>query len=335
MRFIFEPFNHICSPKIIHYRAINKFILIIISLTAYVSAYAAEDTFRVKSVESAFAFDNRLEFFIGPAFRFDSLNWNEAGANVNIASELKWDNLAIAQIEAGLKFNINNNWIAYATFDFGRVSSGSNQDSDYNGDNRTLEYSRSNNEAGGEVMDASIALGRAFPLLTRNGDNWLTITPQLGLAIHQQYLTMSNGFQTLPASGSFPGLNNSYNAQWRSTWMGVDTRLMINPDWYVTAKVEYHWADYTAYANWNLRTEFQHPLSFVHTAKGHGLLLSGGAIYLINTSWNLNLKISVYDWQSDAGIDQTFFSDGTVAFYKLNEVNWKSTAFSFRLSRHF
>lgn len=279
--------------------------------------------------------DNLFEIYLSTGYRRDKLNWNEAGASVNIISELKWDNLEITQISATAMLHLSSDWNVRGKLNEGKINSGNNQDSDYNGNNRTLEFSRSNNKGGGEVRDASISLGRIFRLLNTGSKNFLTVTPLVGFSLHQQNLTMTDGIQILPATGSYSGLNSSYDAQWQGTWLGVDTQLGVGENWSLNAAAEYHWADYSADANWNMRSEFSHPVSFVHNAKGSGILLSAGANYHIRENWIASISIETQQWSTGAGIDRTYFQDGSVRYYTLNEANWESTAYNFGIAHYF
>lgn len=280
----------------------------------------------VEQIDERVSTDKPFEFLLEAGSRKDHLDWNIAGGSVNILSELKWENLKIAQLSAAARLNIDADWSLRGKLAYGRVNSGSNQDSDYDGNNRTLEFSRSNNKGGGEVRDGSIGLGRTLRLLNYADGNFLSVTPLVGLSIHQQNLTMTEGFQTLPATGSFPGLDSSYDAKWQGPWVGMDALLDSGGDWSLTATGEYHWADYSAHANWNLRPDFSHPVSFVHTAKGQGLLLAAGATYLVSKDWKVGFSVEAQQWNTGAGIDQTFISDGSVGYSLLNGVNWESTA---------
>lgn len=276
-----------------------------------------------------------FEFSLGAGYRKDNLDWSEAGESVDVLSELKWENLKIAQISAAARLNIDADWSLRGMLAYGRINSGSNQDSDYNGNNRTLEFSRSNSKGGGEVRDGSIGLGRTLRLLNYAGENFLSVTPLVGLSIHQQNLTMTEGFQTLPATGSFPGLDSSYDAKWQGPWVGMEALLDSGGDWSLTATGEYHWADYSAQANWNLRPEFSHPVSFVHTANGQGIVLAAGATYLVSKDWRASFSVKAQQWSTGRGIDRTFFSDGSAGYSLLNGVNWESTAINLGMVRYF
>lgn len=272
----------------------------------------------------------QFELRLDAGYRKDNLDWNEAGNSVNILSELKWENLEIVQISAAAKLDLPSGWNLRGMLAYGNIRSGSNQDSDYNGNNRTLEWSRSNNKGGGEVRDASLGLGKTLRLSNYAGGDFLFFTPLAGLSIHQQNLTMTGGFQTLPATGAYPGLDSSYDAQWQGPWIGIDTLFEWGGDWSLNATVEHHWADYSAHANWNLRD-----LSFVHTAKGRGVSLVAGATYHVSHHWDARFAVQVQQWGTNAGIDQTTSPDGSVAYYRLNSVNWNSRSFNFGMVRYF
>ena len=285
--------------------------------------------------------DTSFDLVLSADYRKDNLTWNEANANgtVNIMSELKWENLDIAQTSAAARLNFFSDWHVRGRVGYGSIYSGSNQDSDYNGNNRTLEFSRSNNRGGGEVRDASIGLGKTLRLLDIAGENILSLSPLMGISTHQQNLTMTDGFQTLTSDGSglgpYEGLNNSYDTQWQGPWVGIESVLKTGEHWSLNATAEYHWADYTAHANWNLRSNFSHPVSFVHNANGQGILLSAGVTYLVTKNSSIRLAVEEQQWHTDAGIDRTFYTDGTVGYYILNSVQWNTSAFKLEMHHYF
>jgi len=120
---------------------------------------------------------------LGAGYRVDKLNWNIASdlsgtATPNILSELTWNNLGIVQLDTGAAIEVNR-IVFKVDADYGWIVSGDNQDSDFNGNNRTLEFSRSNNDAGtGNVWDVSTAIGY------RLGDDYF-LTPLAGWSIYR------------------------------------------------------------------------------------------------------------------------------------------------------
>jgi len=263
-------------------------------------------------------------FKFGVAYRADKLDWNIANdlagtTTPNILSELTWDSLNIMQIDTGVKTEVNG-IVFRVDADYGWILTGNNQDSDYDGNNRTLESSRSNNDAGaGNVWDVSTAIGYKF------GED-ASITPLTGWSIHRQNLRIRNGFQTIPATGAFAGLNSKYDAEWAGPWLGFDAAVIENKIRFLL-NFAYHFATYNADADWNLRTDFAHPVSFRHEATGYGIDVGGGVEYEFTENQTLMAGIEYRKWKADNGTDTTFFATGASSITKLNEVNWQSVAF--------
>jgi len=260
-------------------------------------------------------------FKVGAAYRTDQLNWNIASdlsgtATPNILSELTWDNLGIVQLDTGMAIEMNR-IVFRVNADYGWIVTGDNQDSDFNGDNRTLEFSRSNNDAGaGNVWDVSTAVGY------RLGDGYF-LTPLVGWAIHRQNLRIRDGFQTIPATGAFSGLDSRYDAQWTAPWLGFDagmdmdaTRIKIN--------FAYNFITYSAEADWNLRTDLAHPVSFRHDATGYGIDVGADVAQKLSDVWSLDASFRYRKYKASNGTDTTFPATGGSSATRLNEVNWES-----------
>lgn len=294
------------------------------------------------------------ELVLSAGYRVDDFDWNIAGdtdgKNPNVLSELTWDDLEIYQLELYNKTIVQEVFYLRGSLSYGWIKDGDSQDSDYLEDNRSLEFSRSNNDADdGDTFDASLGIGYPFTF----GSGFVGLTPLVGYSYHEQNLTMTDGNQTItwisldpdfpdgPPLGPIVGLDSRYEAQWEGPWVGFDlifTSQVVPRHWaQVEAYVnlEYHWADYSAEADWNLRADFAHPKSFEHDADGHGIILSAGWNVVWSDHWALNANFDYQDWSTDHGTDRTFFSDGSVEETRLNEVNWKSYAIMVGLSCRF
>ncbi len=292
------------------------------------------------------------EFIFSAGYRRDELDWNIAGDingnNPNVLSELSWEDLEITQLRLLNKTMVPNRFYLRASVAYGWIFDGTVQDSDYAGNNRTFEFSRSNNSSDdGDVRDASVAIG--YPIRIGGEVSW-TIIPLAGYSYHEQNLRMTDGFQTVsipvvtpsvvivpPPLGPFPGLDSTYETRWKGPWIGLDLNFKVDEikawahriETYVS--FEYHWADYNAEAHWNLRDDFAHPKSFEHDADGVGVVLTAGFNVVLTPRWRLNINYDYQDWSTDDGTDTTFFSDGRIAKTRLNEVNWTSQAISLGL----
>lgn len=307
--------------------------------------------------------ETKLDFSAG--YRVDELDWNMAGyyfyyeddtekyRNVNVLSELTWEDITIYQ--GVFSFDaLANQCVAFqASIGYGKVMDGKNQDSDYKENDRTGEFSRSNNSADdGHVSDWSVAIGYRF----RPGQGRYTITPLFGYSEHKQSLTMSDGFQTIASSeddtpdyGSFTGLNSSYEAKWDGMWAGAEMSFLIREKLSLFGRVEYHVANYYAQADWNLRDEFDHPKSFTHETDGTGLVLSGGCDYIANNQFSIGARITYQKWSTDSGTDTLYIDKMETSpdvwedipvtpvstWTTLNEVNWSSYSVMLKLTYTF
>ncbi len=270
-------------------------------------------------------------------YRQDDFNWNIAGPgdDPNILSELSWTDMDIPQGRLLGELTVNNILYIRAAATAGSIANGDNRDSDYGGNNRSDEFLRSENSAGGEVSDASAGIGLIFPIYDNSVDKVLVFVPQVGYSLHHQRLEMTDGFEVIGSSpGPFDGLGSSYDADWEGVWYGFDFWIESSDSLTVEFRYEYHdGVDYYAEANWNLATRFEHPVSFTHEADADGYFWSLGLNYLLSEKWSFHGRIEYFKWESGEGIDTTFFSAGFVATTKLNVVNWESTGFMVGLRR--
>ncbi|MGD9033688.1 MAG: autotransporter domain-containing protein [Desulfobacteraceae bacterium] len=310
--------------------------LIVVLLTGILSTVCLVENLKAVEVEGD------LELING--YRVDDLDWNIAGdtsgtTTPNIRSELTWRDLESYQLKLGGKGTIDRIFYLRGSLNFGWGLSGQVQDSDYNGDNRTQEYSRSISSADDStVFDATVAFGYPFKLASDR----FRLIPLAGFSYSEQNLTMKDGTQVISEPphqtqpiGPIAGLDSTYDTKWYGPWVGVDLSFRATDKIILFAGFEYHWADYEAQANWNLRTDLSHPKSFEHEADGTGFLITAGGDYAFAAPWSLGLELNYQDWSTDAGIDRQFNSDGTLAFTRLNEVNWESLAIMLRVTYRF
>lgn len=272
----------------------------------------------------------RAEFYINSGYRQDDLKWSIAGigGTPNILSELKWQDIEIATLNLGSTLYLKSNWLVNMDLVYGRIFDGKNQDSDYFGNNRTTEFSRSNNGADkGNILDISTAIGYRWqlPLNQQHSYPFIELRPQAGFSYHSQNLKMVDGFQTIPSSGAFSDLDASYDATWFGPWLGLDSQINFSDRFKLSLNLEYHHAYYDASANWNLRSDFAHPESFTHKAEGYGLVGSIASQLRLNKALALNLSVDYQDWQAHRdGIDTTYFSNGSALSTGFNGVDWHS-----------
>ena len=255
--------------------------------------------------------------------------WNKAGINgvPNIISELKWENLRIQGVKGVLTHDLGSKYFLEATGSWGWIYAGSNQDSDYDGNNRTLEFSRSNNNgSGGTVYDASLAVGWRLHNTKTTQTRLL-----LGYAINRQSLWITNGIQTIDTESNLIGpisdLNTAYTAVWRGPWLGITHSTKLSKRAHLTTRFEYHLPDYNGEAHWNLRQSLDHPVTNNHWAKGRGIVASLGFDYAPEPRWKFGAGIEYTHYWISPGTDQVNILGGEHVQIQLNEVRWNSLMF--------
>lgn len=286
------------------------------------------------------------EFSISTGQRSDNLDWNIAGTtpsvfgpvNVNVLSELSWSDIESHEVRAAVKVFMKS-FIVKGEAGYGVITSGVNQDSDYGGNDRTLEYSRSNNSSDdGSVWDLSAGLGYPYRFKALGGT--LDLVPMAGLSYFRQNLSITNGVQTIatsgltPLLGPFPGLDSTYEAGWAGPWAGAEVAWQRGK-LKVFGNFEYHVSFFTAEANWNLRGDFVHPVSFEQWARGSGVVFSAGTEYNIAKRWSFTASFEASDFKAEDGTDRTFFTSGAVVDTPLNEANWDSISAFFGFNYRF
>jgi hypothetical protein len=288
-----------------------------------------------------------LELQIATGWREDRLDWSisgyvphvDTGEALPARSELIWDKLRIWQLRGRGALTVAVEDLPYSAIQvrgeagYGRIRSGISQDSDFVlAGNEFIEFSRSDNRADrGHVLDLSLAIGPHF----RPKQGRTIIMPLLGYSYHEQNLRITDGFQTIgQPEGPFPGLDSSYETEWHGPWIGLEVEFQPVERVTLSGNFQYHWADFQAAADWNLRTDFQHPVSFTHDANGTGIDFSTAAAFEFAERWSVELSYNYRKWQTSAGIHNFFFIDGTAAV-PLNEVNWESQALIIGLNHRF
>lgn len=271
------------------------------------------------------------------------LQWNIAGTlngdSPNILSELSYRDMQVyttglaSRIEIPSTMTGINLILLSADISAGRIQKGEQQDSDYLGDNRSFEFSRSLASISGDKLRRHhFSLGIELPLDTSQN----TLVFQIGQYSLAQDMRITDGLQVISryidtfadipnGTGPFAGLNSSYDFEWDTIWYGVTAQLPYT--WGVLRlKAEYHDGDYNATANWNLRDDFAHPVSFTHRADGDGKVLSINFLLPVFNTAQLTATYRYEKWSTDAGIDTIYFADGSAAFTQLNIVEAKSSS---------
>lgn len=321
--------------------------LTVLMLSCTAGAASAEIYYRGKSIYSMD--DNRTTLSLSSGTRQNEFDWNIASdltgtVTPNILSELTWSDIIVFEFKGKIEHRIpadygifKGDFLLEAETTGGRTVNGDNQDSDYNGDDRTLEFSRSNNNANrGFSYGGELAAGYQFNLAQRTGGgvrSYFTAGPIVGYGFHRQEYVTTEGNQTIPALGRFTGLDSTYTADWYGPFVGLQLNYEFNRH-AIRLRGEQHFLEYDAEAQWNLRTDFAQDPSFVQSADdATGIELNLGYAYALDSFMDVTLDYTYTKREAEDGLDTVFFSNGTQSTQRLNEVNDESHALRLGLSR--
>lgn len=292
--------------------------------------------------------DGGITFEVG--HRSDDFRWNlaDSDGSPDVLSELTWnfDEMREARIEGFLS---RDNWRVGMQVAHASVKEGSNQDSDYNGDGRTAEFSRSNNRGGGDAGDIGIQIGYEIELSAVDSPAFVQLTPTIGYSRLWQNLTMTEGCQTIaggnvvgPPCATFVGLQSTYDTEWNAASVGFE--LLAGPkSGIVTLRAQYEAfldAEYSAVADWNLRSDFQHPISYRHMAEGAGYRVSVGLEFVVAGPLVLTATYSRMSLTTDPGTDITYLNDNDPSTPEtvtttLNEAIWGADSYLLGIGARF
>lgn len=278
--------------------------------------------------------DYEINVGLEGGYRTSELVWNIPGAPpVNVLSELKWENISGYQIEPKIEYNQKTGLLKglniQASINKSITTSGENQDSDYDGANRTLEWSRSNNSSNaGHAEGFSASIGYAFNFGGNRERARTRFTTLVGYAIQNQQFVQRDGFQTIwtddPSQQGPFYLNSSYDMQLYMPFIGAELTSYFYDSHQLKISGRYSKASYVGTGHWNQRTDFAHPDSFVDNVDGIAFLL--GAEYAWEfypqTQFTLSSHFNYFNGKDGYKIQNA--SDGSVTWNYVNEATWHS-----------
>ena len=257
----------------------------------------------------------------------------------NVLSELSFRDIRSLGYVINLgymnRFDNNIAFVLEAEYADSRIRSGRAQDSDYASDNRTDEFSRSFSDIESDSINYfSLATGIKTRWLNTKG-HYLSFL--IGYKKHNVDITMTNGVVEIPeadAGSLIPGLNSTYNSEFRSIFAGLSTEHVFS--WgTIGFRYDLYYTDLKAEADWNLRTDFAHPVSFEQVGDGKGYAATLGYTYNHNRNWDYSIDYAVTKYHIQDGYDQTYFSDTTSFIVKLNNSEYKQEAIRIGVSYNF
>lgn len=258
----------------------------------------------------------------------------------NILSDVRWDDMETWILEGDLRLGLTDRLRLVADFGLGAIRDGRAMDRDFDGDNRTDEFSRSTARVDGKHhTHLNVGLGyefsKSFELpLWRIGESSrrvalasdISFSPEIGYSYIKKEISFTDGIQLIPDEGPFQGLNSSYDPTWSGSYIGFDSQFRIFRGLFISAAARY-WIDVTAEADarWNLRSDLQQlPSSFSQSADASGTMFQSGFSWVFRNGNSISVSYRHSKFESDAGVDETTTAQGERFATRLNELEWRN-----------
>lgn len=242
---------------------------------------------------------------LSPILQQESFNWsiagNADGGQPDVYSELIWKKLSSAGAVLSFHLLLSQRFHLYSTLAKSSVISGQVSDKDYSGDGRTGEsYAAIFDSDQGGASAGNLALGYEF-LRHRN----YKFSAYLGAEAGHTSLYL------LDHSGK-------YNSDLRSTYKiatkGFIAGITADLSWSAfvfTPTVSFSALHYSAAGNWNLISQFKHPLSYRHRANASRWQINVRQTYLASRHLFFFLSGGISLFSTGKGVDILYLSNGT------------------------
>ncbi len=263
----------------------------------------------------------------------DNLNWSIAGVGddpVNILSELTFNDIKVYHYGLGATFSICGFFIQPEIIK-GYIYKGWATDSDYSMDNRkSLTFKSEMDVKDNDAKYINLTFGYNYKVEGKN----FSFAPVVGYSKRKQELIITGGNVLFPEKRPIYGLNSKYATDWQGFFAGIRSQYLFQSAVNINAFFHFHYLEYAAVADWNLREDFSHPVSFRHSGYGKGMEWGVGIGYSIG-NLNLELGYKYKFFKINNGRDELYFSTGETVRSNLNEVEWQSDSFTFKISYTF
>jgi hypothetical protein len=258
--------------------------------------------------------NGQVEVRVSTGYEQENFHWsiagNGAGQDPNIYSELKWRGVGGFSGEVNLQWSAWKRWRVFAGAGRAFFHSGKMSDTDYGLDNRNdVLYHQEFSVTSGYNEHGAIGIG--YALIVHGA---FRLTPFIGYGISQQYFPITD------EGGPFSSLNSSYSAKWLGPFVRAMASWQVFPRWQLEGMVRYDQVVYRAVADWNLITDFSHPVSFRHHADGFGVTGELGLRYTAGRRWSVFVNGSFFDQETGEGVDELYLRSGSVEQTQLNGV---------------
>ena len=241
-----------------------------------------------------------------------SVAGNYAGQNPNIYSELSWDKIKGEVFSINGEYRLHKKFLLNGSFQYGNIKSGNITDADYKSDNRTdRSYYAQFNSGSSNLFYTNLSVG--YVLINKKK---LILDASLGYGYQAEPLNIRPGKED--SSIITTGLNSSYAITISGPHISTHVQYNLTEKLSIGFLVRIQLLNYDAKADWNLATNFQHPVSFRQLATGYQLNNELRLGYSLNNNLKLFLSLENEHLKTSGGDDVLYKSSGDILISHFN-----------------
>lgn len=293
----------------------HRLVKLLVACCAYCGCFTSA------AAQQATPFKPALRVSIAATGVRNRLTWsvagNSQGTAPNIMSELQWYAQSGVGMKGSLIYQPLRRWFTTMSFSRAGYTGGYATDNDYQEDDRQYPSFAGRFRADrGRVQELNGTVG--FELYA---SGWLSWRVETGYTEQRQLNYL------LPADVFTPqDLRSTYFSRWRGILLNTTLQWRMSANTSLMTALAYSQLWYRAEADWNLIPSFQHPLSFLHVAKGYALQPMVAIERRLSGSSSLHLELAYAYRITGHGAEQLYLRNGGLAVTRLNSV--KSTGWS-------
>jgi hypothetical protein len=252
----------------------------------------------------------RFQLSTGASININNFQWsiagNVQGQSPDILSELKFQTITSAGVFLNGLYRPIKNVTIQASYQKNGTVSGSVIDIDYDGDNRTgIVYKERFSSSKGYLE--TISTGATYNIVVKE---------KYKLKAGIDYTsTTQNYYLHRPA---IEKLQTTYRSTWNGPGLSAGGDYYINKSFSAHAFLVYYFITYKAEANWNLRREFEHPVSFVQNAKGNMMAGKLDVVFRLNSVVSLMVNGTIGRSTTQKGFDIAYLTNDTQPVTRFN-----------------
>ena len=241
-----------------------------------------------------------------------SVAGNYAGQNPNIYSELNWDKIKGQVYCIDVEYRFRKKFFVAGSSKYGGIKSGSITDADYKSDNRTdRSYYAQFSSGNSNLFNTNLSVG--YVLIHKRK---FILDASLGYGYQTESLNIRPGKED--SSIITTGLNSSYAITISGPHLGMHIQYNLTEKFSIGFLVRLQLLNYDGKADWNLATNFQHPVSFRQLATGYQLNNELRLGYVLNKNLKLFLSLENDHLKTSSGDDVLYKSSGDVFISHFN-----------------